>query len=95
MSGFRLSPKANRDLDDIFDYIARDSFKSAVTMLDAFRAKFRLISQSPLGYPLAEEGEPPLRRAIEGNYKIFYRPEGDHVRIERIVHGARLPPDDL
>jgi toxin ParE1/3/4 len=48
------------------------------------------ISATPLTHPLLPGREATrLRRAVHGNYLIFYRVDPDHVVIVHVLHGAR------
>jgi plasmid stabilization system protein ParE len=45
---------------------------------------------TPLAYPLLPGREATrLRRAVHGNYLIFYRIDPDHVVVVHVLHGAR------
>lgn len=47
-------------------------------------------SQFPEAYAVAFRGRREYRRVVRGAYRIFYSIEPDHIRIARIIHGARL-----
>ncbi len=47
------------------------------------------LARFPLLGASREQLAPGLRVFSVGNYAIYYRPEGDTVRIERVLHGAR------
>ena len=89
-----LSPLAATDLEAIGDYIAQDSPLNAVRFIAELRAQCQRIVLSPQGYRARPElGDNP-RSCTYGNFVIFFRPKGDLVRIERILHGAMdLRPD--
>jgi toxin ParE1/3/4 len=87
---FRLSPQAERDLEEIGDYIAREKPRAAQRMVQAIRHKCREIGEHPHFYPLREGVAPGFRQALVKPYGIWYRVlEDGNARIERIVHGAR------
>jgi plasmid stabilization system protein ParE len=85
-----LTDEARADLVRIADWIARDNPRRAVTFIDELEAHCAQIPKSPLAYPLVpgHEGN-GLRRAVHGNYLIFYRVESGQVVVIHILHGAR------
>jgi len=84
-----FSPKAQSDLENIGDYIARDNPARALTFLDEPRAACFAIAGKPEAYPIQPELGPSIRRAVHCRYLIFYSALPSEVRIERILHGAR------
>ena len=84
-----FSPKAERDLEEIGDYIARDNPARAITFLDELRASCLEIAARPGSYPVRPELGEGIRRAVYGRYLIFYSAGVGALRIERILHGAR------
>jgi toxin ParE1/3/4 len=84
------TPEATADLDEIWDYIARDSPAAADRVLDALSERFGLLSENPeLGelQPLLADGT--YRRFVYRGYVIYYRPLEDAIVLVRILHGAR------
>jgi antitoxin ParD1/3/4/toxin ParE1/3/4 len=47
MNGFRLSPEATRDIEDIWEYIARDSIRAARRVRLGLLAACRRLAQHP------------------------------------------------
>jgi plasmid stabilization system protein ParE len=84
-----FSPKAEDDLEEIGDYIARDNPGRALTFLDELRATCLAIAENPQAYPAQRELARPIRRAVYRRYLIFYSIQSSELRIERILHGAR------
>jgi toxin ParE1/3/4 len=85
-----LTDEARADLVRIGDWIARDNPRRAVTFIDELEAHCAHISKSPHAYPLVPDHEESgLRRAVHGNYLIFYRVEPQQVVVVHILHGAR------
>lgn len=87
------SPKAEGDLEEIGDYIARDNPVRALTFLEELRATCLAIAENPKAYPVEPELAPTIRRAVHRRYLIFYSIQSSklrsELRIERILHGAR------
>ena len=83
------SRKAERDLEEIADWIARDSPQRARTFV-AKLIRAASIGRAPRSYPLVDKNrDSQLRRRIQGNYLIFLDIGPDAVEILHIVHGAR------
>ncbi|MFT3728516.1 MAG: type II toxin-antitoxin system RelE/ParE family toxin [Terricaulis sp.] len=88
-----LSDQAEVDLEEIADYIAKDSPRAALRVVTALRAKCAIIAEQPELYPVLESITPEFRRALARPYGIWFQiAPDDTVRIERIVHGARDLP---
>lgn len=85
----RLSPAVPADLEEIADYIARDSPRHAIRMLRLLRARMKEIARQPEIYRLRPEIGAEARLATVGNYVILFRIHRDAVRIERVLHGGR------
>jgi toxin ParE1/3/4 len=84
-----FSPRAEVDLEEIGDYIARDNPARAISFLDEVRARCDRIAATPASYPAREDLAAGLRMAVHGRYLVLFRTNPDGVRIERILHGAR------
>lgn len=81
---------AERDLEEIGDWIAENNPDRAVSFVVELREACRAIGSRPRAYPLVEkERDPTLRRKIQGNYLIFYDIGSDAVEILHVLHGAR------
>ncbi len=89
MRRLRLSPRAARDLEEIGDFIARDSPARAVSFVEELLAKCEAITQTPTAWPEQRGLAPGARRAVHQRYLLFYTVHVRQVRIERILHGAR------
>lgn len=86
---YRLSALAERDLDEIWAYIAEDaSPATADRLVDAIVERFELLAEQPrMGRLRPEFGEGVRSFTVE-NYVIYYRYEGD-VLVARVLHGRR------
>jgi len=91
VSGFRLTPQAGRDLDEIVAYLAQDSPAAAdrviVRLLDACRA----ISQSPgIGHLRPDLTDRPVRFfTVRRRHTIVYREGPDGIDVLRIFSARR------
>lgn len=84
-----FSPRAELDLEEIGDYIARDNPSRAVSFLREIRELCAGIAAMPLAAPLRNELGEGIRMLPFGRYLIFYTADSRIVRIERVLHGAR------
>jgi toxin ParE1/3/4 len=87
---FRLTEPAIEDIEQIADYIARQSgFDRAEHFLSRLNGKFAKIAQfSNLGQQ-RDEILPGLRSFPIDNYLILYMPIGQNIDIIRVVSGYR------
>jgi toxin ParE1/3/4 len=85
----RISAEAQRDLDEIWDYIAGDNWRAADALIDEVEERFRLLSEQPLLGQDRPDLAPGLRFIPVGSYLIFYVPLSDGVEVVRVTHGAR------
>jgi len=85
----RLSPFVPGDLEEIAEYIARDSPRHAARTLRMLRTRIREIAKHPEMYRLRPELGEDARVAPVGNYLILFRIRQNTVRIERVLQGNR------
>jgi plasmid stabilization system protein ParE len=89
MAQLRWSLRAAQDLEDICDYIARDSETYARLFAQKIIAFIETIPDAPLaGTVVPEYQRVDLRERIFRNYRIVYRTRECSVEIVSIVHGA-------
>jgi toxin ParE1/3/4 len=94
VAGLIWSPRAISDLDNICEYIARDSEYYARLFAERVMAAVEAIPVFPkAGRVVPEFQQENLREKILQNYRIVYRVKPDVIEIVAIVHGARLMPD--
>ena len=93
MSLYRLSRQADADLDDIADYVAADSPRAAIGILDALHDAFQTLAASPDVGSLRDDLMPSLRmftpKRPASNYIIFYYVILDGIEVSDVIHGAR------
>jgi toxin ParE1/3/4 len=83
------SPKSLEDLDDIWDYVAKDSVLQANRLALRFREKLHHIANNSLiGHPRPELAH-EVRSYPVGRYLIFYRPTLFGIELVRLIHSAR------
>lgn len=85
------SPRAASNLEEICDYISKDSEYYAALFA---KRVIRLIKKIPdfqkSGRIVPEYNDENLREKIYGNYRIVYRIQNEAIEIAAICHGSRL-----
>ena len=89
MSGYGISDRAQKELDEIWIDIANRDLAAADRMADQFVMKFEMLARQPMIGESAGHLSPGLRRVFCGNYAVYYEVVSDRVSIARILHGAR------
>lgn len=84
-----LSPRAQLDLAEIGDYIARDNLARAMSFLDELKAHCERISEAPDAYPRREDLGVGIRMAVHGRYLILFRSDTNGARR---THPAQRAP---
>jgi len=93
VSGFRLSKRAQADVDGIGSY-TRDRWNAnqATRYLTALDTCFHRLAEGPLLYGRACDNiRPGYRRAEEGSHVVFYKLDGTSILVVRILHRSMLP----
>ena len=81
--------RAERDLDGIKDFIARDNPRRALSFIHELRRTCEHLADNPLMGRARPDLKPGLRSFVCGDYLIFYRPAPGGVTITRVLHGSR------
>jgi toxin ParE1/3/4 len=90
MAQVRWSLTAGNDLQDIEDFIARDSILHAITFVDRVVESAETLLKTPqIGRMVPEFNRSDLRELIFRDYRIVYLVQNDQVFILRVVHGSR------
>ena len=91
------SPQAIADLQQIGDYIARDSIQYANRVGERMLAAMERAAEFPqMGRVVPEREEEAIREVIVYSYRLIYRVKPDVVELITIIHGARqLDPNTL
>jgi addiction module RelE/StbE family toxin len=85
------TPEAVQDRLVIYDYIEADNPAAALALDELLEEKAgRLVDHPGLGRPGREAGTREL--VARKNYILVYDVVGDHVRVLRVLHAARLWP---
>jgi toxin ParE1/3/4 len=93
-----VRPKAQGDIDDHAEYVARDSLDAAMRFLAATEQTFDLLRTMPEIGIAWESSDPRLqdvrRHSVKDfrNYLVFYRASPAGIEVLRVLHGARDIP---
>jgi addiction module RelE/StbE family toxin len=94
----RYLSTAEKDLLEIFDYIARDSQNAAGRLLDEIDKKVTNLSKHPEIGKIPQDSilkSKGYRYLIIGNYLVFYRVKDKIIVIHRVLHSKREYRDIL
>lgn len=90
MAQIRWSLTASKDLQELEDFIARDSVLHAIQFVDRIVESAEHLHATPQrGRVVPEFGRADIRELLLGAYRIVYLVEGSAMTILRVVHGAR------
>jgi plasmid stabilization system protein ParE len=90
MAEVRWTLAAQSDLQDIEEFIARDSLVQAVNFVDQLIDSTDKLTTNPqIGRVVPEFERQELREVLFKSYRIIYLLREDMVYILRVVHGAR------
>ena len=79
------------DINQIAEYIAKDSFTYAAGVVERIFSLEKLIKKTPeLGRLVPEFNNKKIREVISGNYRVVYRITDLQIQILMVHHGARL-----
>lgn len=93
MNGYVLSRDAERDLEDLWDYVADDNVEAADRLIARFFDAFEELGRLPgLGHKREDLTNFPVLFWPVGNYLIIYRAEQTPIQIVAVVHGSRDIP---
>ena len=85
----RFSAEAERDLEAIGDWIARDNPARAVSFVGQLRESCLGLAEFPNRFALVPRYERHgVRRRVHGDYLVFDRVAADEVLVVHVLHGA-------
>jgi plasmid stabilization system protein ParE len=84
-----ITETARADLDEIWDYIARDSERKADFWIDHLLAEARLLAEMPNKGHVRQGTSTQFRFWTVGRYLIVYRPDARPLEIIHIVSAYR------
>jgi plasmid stabilization system protein ParE len=84
--------RAQKDIAEIYDHIAKRNPKAAQTIEDVIRTNCEQIGKFPFASPRTDARDTYRKPVVTYPYTIFYRvlASRDEVQIARVVHAARV-----
>ena len=90
MKPFILTPRAEQDVSDVWDYIADDSIEAADRVLAALEKALHKLAKNPgIGHRREELADRRHRFFPVHSYLIVYRFEAKPLQVLRVLHAAR------
>lgn len=87
MSGFKLLPKAENDLETIWLYTeSKWGINQAHDYLDGLIGVFQLLSENPLMCRERKEFTPPVHIHHHAHHLIIFIISGEQINIIRVLH---------
>lgn len=93
-----ITRTAERDIETIYGFIARDNPASAAAWLDTVERNIASLEQWPQRCPIIPEASElavEYRHLIDAPYRTIFRVARSTVIIVRVIHGARLLDLDI
>ena len=87
-----IPPSVSAELEDIFEFIARDSVTNAVRWYLKVQEKILSLKENPRRCPVAIESRYrsyEIRHLIVGQYRVLFRIRDDSVEVLHVRHGNR------
>lgn len=96
MAEFRLSPRAQRDLDAIFDYtVAHWDLPQAMRYIDLIEAACAELVEAPQQAQGCANIRPGYRRCGVEQHVVYFRPTSYGITVIRILHQRMDVPRHL
>lgn len=90
MAKFRLARAAERDVEDITEFIARDSVDAAVRVLEELERAFVQLAEMPgIGHRREDLTSEDFRVWSVYDYLVVYDPATSPLAVVRVLHGRR------
>lgn len=89
MATVLVTPLAEEDLSDIWDYAAESDIERADRLLDLIYENCQRLAEYPEMGRARHELLVGLHSFTVKNYVIFYQPIADGIEVLRVLHGAR------
>ena len=80
---------AVHDLDDIFQYIAKDNPKAAIEFVTLIKDRCLFLANNPGVGTRRPEYPGDIRSFPVGKYVVYFRPIDGGIEVVWVIHGAR------
>jgi plasmid stabilization system protein ParE len=93
MSGYAFHPEAFADLDEIWEYIAKDDLDAADRVVADIHSVLHTLADSPqIGFRRPDLTARPLRfHVVRDEYLLAYAPDEKPLWVVAVFHGRRNP----
>ena len=92
----RWTNRAKARLHLIHDYIAEDSPKAALSVIDKLTLRSQQLNTLPnTGRRVPEYNQDDIRELLERPYRIIYRIKPDQIDILTVMHYRQILPQDI
>ena len=88
-SRFRKLPRADHDLDSVWNFIAADDIQAADRQINRIGEVFQMLVENPLAGRERPELQKDLRSFPVGRYVVFYVPLSDGIEVARVMNGRQ------
>lgn len=96
MAEYRLTPAAERDMEEIWTYTARQwGIEQAHRYTNTLTAAFAELAEAPKTAAACDHIRPGYRRRGVERHLIYFRITGYDIAIVRILHDRMDPPRHL
>jgi plasmid stabilization system protein ParE len=86
---YRISRRANADIEAICDYIAQDNLAAANRLDLRIHTTIEMLSQFPrMGHSRRDVSDKRYRFWTVGSYVVAYRMQAKQLIVVRVLHGA-------
>ena len=93
---FRKLPRADLDLDSIWNFIAADDIRAADRQINRLGEVFQMLVENPLAGRERSELRRDLRSFPVGSYVVFYTPISDGIEVARVMNSRQdIDADDV
>lgn len=92
MPRIRITTLAERDLEEIWFFVAQDNVSAADRLLDLLEAKYRLLAANPQMGPARPDIAKEMRLHPVGSYLLLYRIIPGGIELVGVIPGARDLP---
>ena len=90
MTRFVLTPSAAKDLEDIWNYVARDSVRAAGRVIKSVEKAIRKLAKNPgLGHLREDLADSHHKFFLLYSYLMVYRPDTKPLQVLRVIHASR------
>ena len=92
MAKIKWTPKAVEQLEQIIDFISKNSPHYATLTARQIFKRIRLLKKNPrLGRKVPERNDPSIRELIHNRYRIVYKLKEDRVEIWTVFDSSQDP----